>query len=146
MRRRVDPPRQTAHHPDPGKRQLVAQLLGQIDAVTRGIPRADDPEAGSFHRRQVATVVQHHGRIVDFPEKRRIVRILAIDHPQAVFADLFQLRRQIKGLLPSPDRFRHRLPHPFHPGQPHGRLGKKSLDRPENLPELSHPDRTHQTK
>ena len=89
MRRRIDPSRQPAHHPHAGIGQLVSQFFGQFDPVPRRLPRSDDSDTCPAHRFQTAPVIKHQRGIMNFPEERRIQRILAIHHLQFELGDLF---------------------------------------------------------
>ena len=89
MRRRIDPSRQPAHHPHASIGQLVSQFFRQFDPVPRRLPRSHDSNTRPAHRLQTAPVIKHQRGIMNFPEERRIQRILTIDHLQFELSDLF---------------------------------------------------------
>ena len=101
MRRRVDAARAAAHHRDPDIRELIAELARRLDAVMRRLPRPDERDAVLILRQQRALHIEHDGRIVNFAEQWRILRVLLCENTAAEILRALQLRGEVDGILPT---------------------------------------------
>ena len=75
MRRRVDTERQPADDGEPGIGQRMGKRLGIAHPLRRGIAAADHAEAGLAQQVAPSLAIQHGGRIGDFQQGLRIIRI-----------------------------------------------------------------------
>ena len=95
MRRGVNAPCATAHHRHTDVGELIRQLARRLDAVMRGLPRADHRHGVFIFYGQFPFDVKHERRVVNLPERFGI-RIVTLDQDVAAkIRDAFQFTGQV---------------------------------------------------